>query len=238
MKYLILHTDIKGNGEPIVFLHTGLQTGLTDFQFQRDYFGNNYKVVSPDLRGHGQSKAVDFQSFFKDSALDLWETINHYGLETVHLVGCSLGAIVAVKFAQLYPERINTLSISGIMPVKPPNWIEINEEDVEIQTNLLKSNEANSYFDQLHASDWKQFLYMAREQSWYPFGDMEALREFDFPVLFIVGEGNQHETIGATIYPKENKNVHVAVVPFAAHLVHADQPEIYTQILENFINKQ
>ncbi|WP_313894817.1 alpha/beta hydrolase [Psychrobacillus sp.] len=235
---MILHTDIIGAGEPIVFLHTGLQTGLTDFQFQRDYFGKNYKVISPDLRGHGKSETDDFRNFFENSAIDLWETINHYGLKTVHLVGCSLGAIVAVKFAQLYPERIITLSVSGIMPVKPPNWIKINEEDVEIQTNLLKNNEVTSYFDQLHASDWKQFLYMAREQSWYPFEDMEALREFGFPVLFIVGEGNQHETISTTIYPKENKNVHVAVVPFAAHLVHTDQQEIYTRILADFFNKQ
>lgn len=43
------------------------------------------------------------------------------------------------------------------------------------------------------------------------------------------------ETVGATLYPKVNEDIHVAIVPFAGHLVHADQPEIYTRILEEFI---
>ena len=60
---MILHTEIFGNGEPIVFLHTGLQTGLTDFEYQREYFQKNFKVILPDLRGHGNSKAEDFSNF-------------------------------------------------------------------------------------------------------------------------------------------------------------------------------
>ena len=52
MTGLILHTEIIGEGEPLVFLHTGLQTGMTDFNYQREYFKNKYKVILPDLRGH------------------------------------------------------------------------------------------------------------------------------------------------------------------------------------------
>ncbi|WP_427138007.1 alpha/beta fold hydrolase [Psychrobacillus psychrodurans] len=55
-----LHTNVTGDGKPIVFLHTGLQTGLLDFEFQRDYFSKSYQVVSPDLRGHGQSITDNF----------------------------------------------------------------------------------------------------------------------------------------------------------------------------------
>lgn len=232
---MILHTSITGRGEPLVFLHTGLQTGLTDFEFQRAKLSNNYQVLSPDLRGHGQSYSNDIQNFFDDSAKDLFETIDHHNLETVHLVGCSLGALVAIKFAKLYPDRIKTLSVSGITPVKPHNWSEMHQKDMEFQANLLKNKEATYYFDQLHTSDWRQFIYMGRNEGWYPFEDVKTINEFNFPVLFIVGEGKPHETIGATMYPKVNKNVHVAIIPFAGHLVHVDQPEIYTSILEEFI---
>lgn len=34
--YMLLHAEVFGDGEPIVFLHTGLQTGMTDFEEQRD----------------------------------------------------------------------------------------------------------------------------------------------------------------------------------------------------------
>lgn len=234
---MILHTHTRGNGEPIVFLHTGLQTGLTDFEFQREYFSKDFQVLSPDLRGHGQSISNDIQYFFEDSARDLFETIEHYKLKSIHLVGCSLGALVAIKFAQLYPERLYTLTVSGITPVKPDNWLELHKEDVESQKNVMKSEEANNYFNQLHSSDWKQFILKGIDEDWYPFDDVKSMHEFDFPVLFIVGERNPHETVGATIYPKANKNVHVAIVPFAGHLVHSEQPEIYSSIVEEFMKQ-
>ncbi|WP_342577888.1 hypothetical protein [Psychrobacillus sp. FSL K6-2843] len=44
--------------------------------------------------------------------------------------------------------------------------------------------------------------------------------------------------MGATIYPKENKHIHVAIIPFAGHLVHEDQPVIYTKVVEAFLKKQ
>ena len=43
--------------------------------------------------------------------------------------------------------------------------------------------------------------------------------------------------LGATIYPKQNEQIHIAVVPFAGHLVHNEQPELYTKILEVFFNE-
>ncbi|WP_404451516.1 hypothetical protein LG329_14425 [Virgibacillus necropolis] len=45
---MILHTEIYGTGEPLVFLHTGLQTGTTDFEQQTEYFKQNYQVILPD----------------------------------------------------------------------------------------------------------------------------------------------------------------------------------------------
>lgn len=234
---MILHTNITGDGDPIVFLHTGLQTGLLDFEFQREYFSHNYQVVSPDMRGHGLSKTEDIHNFFEDSANDLLETLDHLKISAVHLVGCSLGALVAIKFSQRFPDRIITLAISGITPVKPDNWLEIHKEDVEGQTNLLKSKEIANYFDQIHASDWRQFIHFGKDENWYPFEDVKAVTEFEFPVLFIVGENRPNETIGASIYPEINPNIRIAIVPFAGHLVHEEQPEIYTKIVEAFIKK-
>ena len=57
---MILHTNIIGEGEPIVFLHSGLQTGESDFIYQCEHFSKNYKVILPDLRGHGRSNVDQF----------------------------------------------------------------------------------------------------------------------------------------------------------------------------------
>ncbi|WP_262370533.1 alpha/beta fold hydrolase [Rossellomorea marisflavi] len=88
---MILHTDVTGQGAPLVFLHTGLQTGLTDFEQQADFFKGTHQVIRPDLRGHGSSISDEYENFFEDSAKDLAETIEHLEVGAVHLVGCSLG---------------------------------------------------------------------------------------------------------------------------------------------------
>ncbi len=234
---MILHTEIFGEGEPIIFLHTGLQSGLTDFEYQRDHFKKDFKVFVPDLRGHGKSRENDFSNYFEDCASDLAETLIYYKLDNVHLVGCSLGALIGLKFAKMFPGKIATLTLSGILSEKPDNWVEMNNLQVEQQREFLKNEQAVQYYDELHSSDWKQFINMGEDANWYPFDDTTDIRDISSPTLLLVGEGNKYETAGVQIYPKMNERVHVSIIPFASHLVHSEQPEIYTQILEQFILK-
>ncbi|WP_164669330.1 alpha/beta fold hydrolase [Virgibacillus doumboii] len=234
---MILHTEILGNGDPIVFLHTGLQTGMTDFEHQREHFKKNYKVILPDLRGHGKSISNNFSDFFNDSANDLLETFNSLEIKSAYIVGCSLGALVGLIFAKKFPDRVKSLTLSGVIPEKPANWLEMHKQDVERQTKLLENEELVSYFDNLHSSDWKQFIYMSRDKNWYPFDKTGDLSDLEMPTLFMVGEGNAHERIGAQVYPQMNPNVHTAVIPYASHLVHTEQPDMYTLALAKFFNK-
>ena len=128
---VLLHTEILGDGEPIVFLHSGLQTGLTDFEYQREFFKQNYKVILPDLRGHGKSVENNFSNFLADSAMDLEETLTNLHVNAAHIVGCSLGALVGLSFAKKFPEKVKSLTISGVLAQKPDNWSEMHKEDVE-----------------------------------------------------------------------------------------------------------
>ncbi|GAA0488539.1 alpha/beta hydrolase [Salinibacillus aidingensis] len=234
---MILHTEVFGDGEPIVFLHTGLQTGLTDFEYQREHFKDKYKVVLPDLRGHGKSVEGDFSNFFEDSAEDIAETLIHLGVESAHIAGCSLGALVGLFFAKRFPYKVKSLAISGVIPERPDNWLELLKEDIEHQAQLLQNDEVVSYFDHLHKSNWKESLKFVKDENWYPFEETKDLDGIDSPILYIVGEEKEAETKGALLYPSIKDDVHVSIVPFASHLVHTEQPDIYTKILERFISE-
>lgn len=235
--FLILHTEVIGNGDPIVFLHTGLQTGSIDFEAQREYFKEKFQVILPDLRGHGNSVSDDFANYFYDSATDIKETLDDLDIESVHIVGCSLGALTGLIFAKRYPDCVKSLTLSGVIAEKPDNWEELNAKEVKNQSTILRSDKVVKHFDSIHKSDWKGLLKVTQENDWYPFEETDDLSMFEMPVLFIVGEGNTYETLGAIRYPKMNKNVHVSIVPFASHLVHLEQPDIYTKIVEEFLQK-
>ncbi|ANU16450.1 alpha/beta hydrolase [Planococcus maritimus] len=232
---MILHSVEVGTGEPIVFLHTGLQTGMTDFEYQREFFKDSFRVVLPDLRGHGQSINNDLSNFFKDAARDLLDTLEKKEMSSIHIVGASLGALVGLFFAKRFPEKVKSLTLSGITPGKPENWNQMHKEDVAVQTQLLQNEEAIHHFDQLHAADWKQFLYMARNDEWYPFEETKDLAGIRSPILLIVGEGNPNETTGAISYRSMHENVHVSIIPFASHLVHMEQPKLYSEVLKLFL---
>lgn len=234
---LILHTEVYGEGETIVFLHTGLQTGLTDFVYQREYFKHNFKVILPDLRGHGKSIENNLSNFFEDSAIDVAETLNDIDVKSVHLVGCSLGALVGLCFAKKFPHKVKSLTISGVLSTKPVSWNEMHKKEVESHAQLLQNEDAFNYFDNLHSSDWRKFLYMAQDELWYPFHMTKDLDGINSPVLYMVGEGNKGETKGAILYPLLKEDVHVSIIPFASHLVHSEQPEIFTKVLDAFIKR-
>ncbi|WP_226683225.1 alpha/beta fold hydrolase [Sutcliffiella horikoshii] len=234
---MLLHTSVFGDGEPIVFLHTGLQTGMTDFEEQREYFQSGFKVILPDLRGHGKSTSQELSNYYEDSAADLKDTLEHLGVESAHLVGCSIGALVGLFFAKRFPEKVKTLTLSGMMAEKPANWSEIHRNMVEQQNSLLENDQITAYFDQLHGGGWREFINLSEEIDSYPFGETADLSGLEMPTLIMVGEENANETKGAIIAPLLNKQIHVSVIPFAEHLVHSEQPEVYNQILNGFLGK-
>ncbi|WP_404461238.1 alpha/beta fold hydrolase [Sutcliffiella horikoshii] len=234
---MLLHSEVFGDGEPIVFLHTGLQTGMTDFEEQRDYFQSRYKVILPDLRGHGKSSSSKLSNYYEDCASDLKDTLNLLGVESAHIVGCSIGALVGLFLAKRFPDKVKTLTLSGMMTEKPVNWSEIHRNMVVQQSNLLENEQVVAYFDQLHGNGWREFIHLSAEEDSYPFEETSNLGELKMPTLFMVGEKNANEVKGAIIVPLSNMYIHVSVIPFAGHLVHSEQPEVYNQILNGFLRK-
>lgn len=234
---MILHTEVSGTGEALIFLHTGLQTGKTELDIQKEYFEGNYQVLLPDLRGHGKSVTNDYSNYFANVAEDLAETLDNLNIKSAHIAGCSLGALAGLIFAKTYPEKILSLTLSGIMSEKPMDWESLNQEDIESTAEILSDPETEGYFNSIHYGDWKELLRTTEESDWYPFDQTTDLSTLDFPVLYIVGENNPLETVGALSYPKMNKNIHVSIIPFAGHTVHLDQPEIYNKTLDMFLNQ-
>ncbi|UOR12834.1 alpha/beta fold hydrolase [Halobacillus amylolyticus] len=232
---MILHTEIRGKGEPAVFLHTGLQTGLTDFVAQREALQKGKKVITPDLRGHGKSYHEDFSNYFEDAANDLKETLDHLEFDNIHLIGCSLGGLVGLVFAKKNPDKLISLTLSGITADKPEDWEEMHAQDIQFQKELLQNIDVVNQLDNMHQSDWKQFIYMAQNQDWYPFEYTSDLANINAPILVMVGEGNKPEVASASKYQGMHENVHVSVIPFCSHLVHEQNPEMYTLILEEFL---
>ena len=99
----LLDFDDAGSGPAIVFLH-GWSLGKGAFGIQRRELSDRYRIVVPDMRGHGNSTDFGKGDGIDTLAGDLEQLLVHLDLKDVILVGWSMGALVAWEFAK-GPQR-------------------------------------------------------------------------------------------------------------------------------------
>lgn len=112
----IVYDDL-GSG-PVVVLCHGLAAAGAQLFADAEYFaGRGFRVLVPDLRGHGRSGKPSPLSRETLSiarlATDLSEMLDHAGAERVHWVGNSLGGILALWLLGEHEARFRTLATFG-----------------------------------------------------------------------------------------------------------------------------
>jgi len=96
---------------PIVFIH-GVGLTYEIWRPQLDFF-KNYSNLSYDILGHGKSPLTKHDISFDDFSEQLIELINELKIEKIHLVGFSIGSLIARNFATKYNDRLQSLILLG-----------------------------------------------------------------------------------------------------------------------------
>jgi pimeloyl-ACP methyl ester carboxylesterase len=113
----------RGAGKPaFVFVH-GWACNRTFFAPQSEHFARRHRVVSVDLRGHGESDKPRGPSPLAAYADDLAYMIEHLGLGKVVAVGHSSGGMMVLPLAAAHPDRVAAIVMVPPTPfVFPPEW--------------------------------------------------------------------------------------------------------------------
>ena len=96
---------------PIVFIHgVGLSKEIWEPQIN---FFKNYNTLVYDLLGHGKTPLKKSKVSFEDFTKQLVRLVKELNLNKIHLVGFSLGALIARHFASEYSDKLSSLIIHG-----------------------------------------------------------------------------------------------------------------------------
>ena len=104
---LAIH-EWPGRGPAIVAVH-GLTSNHTVWSSIADALEGSHRILAPDLRGRGDSDKPATGYSLAHHAADLRALLDHFRLARAILMGHSLGAHIAVRFATLHPDRVSKL---------------------------------------------------------------------------------------------------------------------------------
>lgn len=75
------------------------------------------------------------------------------------------------------------------------------------------------------------------DDGFYPFSKTGEVSELGMPVMYMIGEEREPEIEAALTYKSLNPRIHLSVIPFAGHLVHREQPDLYSETLARFFQR-
>jgi pimeloyl-ACP methyl ester carboxylesterase len=111
----------QGQGPAIVLMHG--YTGTADRHFLANgVFANlakDHRAIAIDLRGHGKSgKPATPSAYGRQMALDVVRLLDHLEIQRAHVIGYSLGAMIAGRLATLHPERLMSIAYIAALPLR------------------------------------------------------------------------------------------------------------------------
>jgi pimeloyl-[acyl-carrier protein] methyl ester esterase len=147
----------RGFGRPLILLH-GWSMSSAVFTEAMEVLSEDFRVLAPDLRGHGASDTADGYGF-ADFAADLQLWLKSLEIRHLRLLGWSMGGQVAIELCQTLSGQIDRLILVGSTPrfAAGDGW-EHGLPDIQVRTmarnlkrNYLKT--MGSFFELMFAGE-------------------------------------------------------------------------------------
>jgi 3-oxoadipate enol-lactonase len=120
-----LYYEVHGKGEPLLLIQ-GFGGGHQAWFFQVQDFKKRFRVITFDNRGMGKSDRVTGKYDIGTLAADIIGLMDYLGIGKAHILGLSLGGMVAQEIATTYPDRVKKLILASTFPAH-----EIESSDAE-----------------------------------------------------------------------------------------------------------
>ncbi len=245
-----------GRGVPVIFVHgVGLNADVWRGQF--DAFSRSRHVVAYDMLNHGEAPSSIRARQGLDGYVDqLLHVADDLALDRFHLVGHSMGALVATAFALRYPERVRSLcAMNAVWCRDPESSAAVMDRASELKSGLKGRNDENAilrWFGSPIPSELREAASIARQalakidpeayaRSYELFARSDrahedTLKELRVPTLFFTGEFDPNSTPAmseamARVAPKGR----AIVLPGARHMMFMTAASLVNDHLERLL---
>jgi len=245
-----------GSGTPIVFLH-GIGGGARSFEPQLTNLAG-YRCIAWNMPGYGASKADPWPPSFESLSSSLSAFIDSMELKPVHLVGQSIGGMLALEHAVRRSDQVATFTMIGATP-------SFGGRDESFKVEFLKArlaaldagqsmqdiaasnapmlvgpnaseqciNDIESIFSQISEQTWRGIL-----ETLVTFNRREDLPELNVPCCLVAGSRDNNSP-ARTIRKMADKlpNAQFHLIDGAGHMVNQEAPMLVNDILNQFFEQ-
>ena len=240
----------------ILFLH-GIGGNRTNWHDQIPAFSSLFHAAAWDARGWGLSDDYDGPLKIDDMAADVIRVLDHFGASKAHIVGLSMGGLVAQHVWYNAPGRVRSLTLADTSPglsrsqtkEELEHFLRLRQKPLlegktpadiapDVARTLIGPKASpqalQKLTDSLSALHKESYLKALEAVAYYEIkGDISTI---SVPCLIMVG-GDDHLTPPA-VHVEMQKRISgskLVVLPDAGHLSNIEQPAAFNQALQEFL---
>lgn len=248
---LKLHYDDRGTGAAVLLIHGLGETG-DSWRCQQEFFAKKFRVITPDLRGHGESGDGQEKITIRRFADDCLALLDFLGIRMAHFVGHSMGGLISQEVAAHQPERMLSMTLSASAGFYPPP---VGTEGLEERLHNIDQMTMTEFAGKIVAGACHQetgneiraeltAMFAANRKESYRQATISTLRSdfrsfhgmMQMPALILVGDSDK------TTPPEYGRYLYGAIagarmkiLSRSAHMCKLENPAEYNQALEGFL---
>ena len=251
VKDLAIHVLIEGppGAPPLVLLHS-LGTNAHIWDAQAAELSRAFRVIRPDLRGHGFTTCTPGPYSMALFADDLAALLTALDINEFHLGGISIGGLIAQSFAAAHPGRVASLTlVDTALSIPPPqSWADraakVRAEGIgSIADAVLARWVTPSFMDAPESHGLREMLLRTPAEGYAAAAEAIATADFaattgllQMPTLIVVGDQDQSTPIASA----QALNAAIAgssliIIENAAHIPTVEKPAEVTAALTRFL---
>ena len=238
---------VSGRGRPVILSHGYGATGRM-WDGQRQTLGNRYRLITWDMRGHGQTESPSNPAQYSTEATvaDMKALLGSLGVSRAVVGGLSLGGYMSLAFYLAHPEMVDALIICdsgpGYRNAEARNaWNQrANERAGNLEARGLealggRSREVREALGR-HASA-RGLAHAARGMlAQQDARVIDGLASIRVPTLIIVGDQDTPFLAPCEYMAKKIPGARLELIRDAGHSSNLDQPEAFNRVLLDFLS--
>jgi len=256
---LVVNYDDNGPvyAPAVLFIH-GTPFNKSMWDLQSEALKSNYRVISFDLRGHGDTKGPSGELSIDIFTEDLVRFMDGLGLEKVIVCGHGLGGYVALDAIDKYPERFNAMVLAGVQ------CMEDSEETRDLRTSFMKvldDSGPERFADEIMRDLFAPTSFITRKEEVRSVRKMIAgtscesiigtlnslshrrescsnLWSIRVPVMLLAGREDTMTPVDVAKFMRDNITGSVLhEIEYAGHMSNLENTHEFNQLLKAFIDK-